>query len=151
MHFQALWLVSIKYLKHILYHLLYIWWSSVVSFFYTPYTCLVFQMTSDNVFHHHNGHMIGDLGFLYGWRNSSFEFFRKIALTASLGKARRGREPLSFSLSIRYNTHTSWRTTSTIQANGRHQPPFFNLNVNLILGHILFDFVNKTYVPVVTV
>ena len=50
-----------------------------------------------------------------------FEYFRKIALTTSLRKARRGRHSSPSSFLIWCYTHTSWRTTSTIKTNGDHQ------------------------------
>ena len=53
-----------------------------------------------------------------------FEYFTKIVLTTSLRKARRGRDLSPSSLLKRYNTHTPWRTTSTIQTD-RYQHHFF--------------------------
>ena len=81
---------------------------------------------------------------------SSFEYFRKVALTTSLQKARRGRDSSTSSLLIRYNTHTPWRTTSTIQTSGNGRC-FFHSDANPALGHVPVHSVGKTHVLVVTV
>ena len=74
-------------------------------------------MALGNVLCHHNRHMTGHYEFLHGEDDlPSFEYFRKITLTTSLRKARRGRKPSS--LLMRYNIHSFWRTTVTDQANG---------------------------------
>ena len=48
----------------------------------------------------------------------SFEYSRKIALTTSLRKVRRGRYSSSLSQLIQYIIHAPCRTTSSIQTNG---------------------------------
>ena len=50
----------------------------------------------------------------------SFEYSRKIALRATLRKARRGKDSSPFFYLMQYNTHAPWRTTSTIQTKGYH-------------------------------
>ena len=80
----------------------------------------------------------------------SFEHFRKIALATSLGKARRARNSSPSSLLIQYNTHISWKTTSTIQTNGDHHH-FFILIPILMLGHVLVHSVDNIHALVVTV
>ena len=46
-----------------------------------------------------------------------FEYFRKVGLTTSLRKARKGRDSSLSSLLIRYTTLAAWRTTSTVETN----------------------------------
>ena len=84
------------------------------------------------------------------WGLPSFEYVRKSILTTSLRKARRGRDSTPSSLLIRYNTHTPWRTTSTIQTNWNHHH-FFHLDTNRILDHVLAHSVDKIEVQVVIV
>ena len=79
----------------------------------------------------------------------SFEYFRKIAMTTSLQKDRKGRESSPWSLLIRYNTHTFWITTSTFQTNGYHHH-YFHSDNNPVLGHSLAHSVYKTRFLVVT-
>ena len=69
-------------------------------------------------------------------------------MTISIWKARRGRDSSS-SLSIQYNTHVPWRTTSTIQTNGELH--HFSFDTNPVLGHVLVHYFDKTHVLVVTV
>ena len=79
-----------------------------------------------------------------------FEYFRKIALTTSLRKVRKGRDSSPSSLLIQYNTRTLWRTTSTIQTNGDNHL-FFHLDTIPVLVHVLVDSFDKIHVLVVTV
>ena len=60
-----------------------------------------------NVLCHHNKHPMRYFELLYGWRiiYLSLKYFRKIAVTTSLRKARRCRDSLPSSLLVRYNTH----------------------------------------------
>ena len=80
----------------------------------------------------------------------SFGYFRIIASTTSLQKARRGRDSSPSSLLIRCINHTSWRTTSIIQANRNHQR-FFHSDTNPVFGHVLVHSVDKTDVLIVIV
>ena len=73
------------------------------------------------------------------------EYFRKIALTISLLKARRGRDSSPSSMLIRYNIHTIYHS------NKRGPPPFFHSDTNPVLCHILAYFAGKTHVMVVRV
>ena len=59
----------------------------------------------------------------------SFEYSRKIALTTSLQKARRSRDSLPLSFLMQYNTHSPWRTKSTIQTNGYHHHFFIQMPI----------------------
>ena len=79
-----------------------------------------------------------------------FEYFRKIALTISLPKARRAGDLSPSTLLIRLNTHTPWRTISTIQTK-RGPPTFFHSDTNPVLGQVLVHSVDKTHVVIVTV
>ena len=78
----------------------------------------------------------------------SFEYFRKVAMTRFLWKARRDGYYLPSSLLIRYNTHAFWRTTSSIQANGDHFH-FFHLDTNPVLCNVLVQSFDKTLVVTV--
>ena len=74
----------------------------------------------------------------------SFEYSRKIALTTSLRKVRKGRDSSPL---IQCNTHAPCRTTSTIKKNGyRHH--FF---IQIPIGHVLIHSFDKIHVLVVTV
>ena len=82
----------------------------------------------------------------------SFVYFRKIALTASLRKTRRGKESSpNRPIYLNSHTHRPWRTTSTIQTNKRGAPPCFHSHSSLVLGHVLIHSVDKTHVLVITV
>ena len=76
----------------------------------------------------------------------SFEYFRKIALTTSLRKARRGRKPSS--LLMRSSTHSEEQQWPLKQTG---PPPFFLSDTYHVLGHVLLPSVDKTQVLVVTV
>ena len=60
-----------KYFK-IYIDLLYILLNSVGRFFYTPSTCLVFQMAPGNVLYHHNRNLVGHFDYLHGSRMICF-------------------------------------------------------------------------------
>ena len=64
---------------------------------------------------------------------SPFEYFKKITLTTSLQKTRRGRDSWPLSLLIRY-THALYRATSTIKANGDHGG-----NLVVVLEYTFFE------------
>ena len=64
---------------------------------------------------------------------SPFEYFKKIILTTSLQKTRRGRDSSPLSLLIRY-THALYRTTSTIKANEDHGDNLF-----VVLEYTFFE------------
>ena len=79
-----------------------------------------------------------------------FEYSRKIALTTSFRKARRGRDSLPLSQLIQCNTHSPWRTISAIQTNGYHYH-FFYSDTNPVFGYVLSHSFDKTHVLVVIV
>ena len=103
-----------------IYHvdLLYVLRSGVLSYFCTPYTCLVIYMVPANV-QIHNRYLMRHSEFLHGSRMIciSLNILRKTALASFLQKARGGRDSSPSSLLIRGNTHVFWRT-KTIRANG---------------------------------
>ena len=63
----------------------------------------------------------------------SFEYFKKIALTTFIWKARRSRDSSPSFLLIRYNTRLFWGTTSTIQANWDHHQFFIGMLILLLV------------------
>ena len=90
-------------------------------FLYRPYTCFFFSRFQLVMFCVIITNVWRDIWNSYmAWGLPSFEYVRKSILTTSLRKARRGRDSTPSSLLIRYNTHTPWRTTSTIQTNWNH-------------------------------
>ena len=60
----------------------------------------------------------------------SFEYFRKITLTTCLRNSWRGRDSSPLSLLIRFNTHATRITTSTIQTNRNHHNFFIHFIIN---------------------
>ena len=80
---------------------------------------------------------------------SSFEYFRKITLTTSLRKARRGRDSSPSSLLIRYSTHTPEEQHLPFKqtANGDDHPFFIEFESCIVAVH----FIDKTHVLIVAV
>ena len=104
-----------------------------------------------NVSCHHNKYLIGYIEFLHSLRIICLPL-NISEKTTSLWKAWRGKDSSSPSSLLRqYNTHTTWRATSTIYLNKRGPPPFFHSDTNPVLGHFLVHSVGKTHVLVVTV
>ena len=126
-----------KYFKTYHVNLLYILHSGVLSYFCTPYTCLVIYMVPGNV-QTHNRHLMRHSEFLHDSRMICIplNILRKIALASFLRKASGWRHSSPSSLLIRYNTHVFWRTT-TIQANG-DQLHFFIRILILYLATVWF-------------
>ena len=79
----------------------------------------------------------------------SFEYSRKIALTTSLRKARRGKDSSPLSQLIQYNPYTL--KSNIYHSSKREPPPFFHLDTNPVFGHVLIHSIDKTHVLVVTV
>ena len=65
-----------------------------------------------------------------------FEYSRKIALTTSLRKARRGRDSSPLSQLIQYNTPRTLQN-NIYHSNKRVPPSLFNSDTNPVFGHVL--------------
>ena len=116
-----------------LHYTLHLHFTHFTSSFCTPYTCLVSQVAPI-------AEILWSISNFYMARDDlpSFGYFKKIALSTSFRKARKGRNQEL----LNNNKH---------HPRKRRLPPFFHSDTNLVLGQFLVHSAGKTYVLGVTV
>ena len=116
-----------------LHYTLHLHFTHFTSSFCTPYTCLVSQVAPI-------AEIVWSISNFYMARDDlpSFGYFKKIALSTSFRKARKGRNQEL----LNNNKH---------HPRKRGLPPFFHSDTNLVLGQFLVHSAGKTYVLGVTV
>ena len=87
------------------------------------------------------------------WRGDNlplFKYSRKIALTTSLRKARRGRDSYTFIL-VNTIQHPRTLKNNIYHSNKWLPPSCFHSYTNRVFGHVMIHSFDKTHIPVVIV